>query len=121
MALTSAEIVVLRKPEYAGKSDLTNMIAYAETQLSEDVYGDQYANAVALLTLHYFAKQSPSASNAPGSVTSETEGRLSRSFDSSSGSPYPMDWSTTTWGQELIQKTLSRVFMPTNRMIPNHG
>lgn len=116
MALTSAQIVALRNATYGAKTDLADMIAYAETQLSECTYGDQYANAVALLTMHFYAKQG--GGDAPGAVTSETEGRLSRSFDASKGSAYQSDWSTTKWGQELIQLTQSLVFFPRNRMMP---
>lgn len=116
MALTSAQIVALRSPTYGAKSDLADMIAYAEGQLSEDVFGDQYANAVALLTMHFYAKQA--TGDAPGAVTSETEGRLSRSFDASKGAVYDSDWSTTKWGQELLQLTQSLVFFPRNRMMP---
>ncbi len=118
MALTSAQIVALREPTYGAKSDLADMIAYAETQLSEDTYGDQYANAVALLTMHFYAKQVSKTGDAAGAVTSETEGRLSRSFDASKGSVYASDWSTTKWGQELLQLTQSVVFFPRNRMMP---
>jgi hypothetical protein len=115
MALTSEQIVQLRNPTYGAKSDLSDMVDYAETQLSEDAYGDQYANAVALLTMHYYAKQS--GGDAPGSVVSETEGRLSRSFDSTAGTNRKTDWATTKWGQELIELTESLHFFPRNRMM----
>lgn len=116
MALTSGQIVALRNATYGAKSDLADMISYAETQLCEDVYGDQYANAVALLTMHFYAKQS--GGDAAGAVTSETEGRLSRSFDANKGSNENIDWATTKWGQELISLTRSRTFFPRNRMMP---
>ncbi len=119
MALTSAEIVQLRNPTYGAKSDLNDMIAYAEKQLSENTYGDQYENAVALLTMHYYAKQGDGSTsgNAPGSLTSASEGRLSVSYDSSAGTHRQMDWATTRWGQELIELTESLVFGPRNRMM----
>jgi alpha-L-fucosidase len=113
MAQTAEQIVALRNPTYGAKSDLSDMVDYAETQLSECTYGDQYANAVALLTMHYYAKQS--GGDAPGSVTAETEGRLSRSFDSSKGTDRNNDWATTKWGQELIHLTDSVVVYFRNR------
>jgi hypothetical protein len=119
MALTSAQIVALRSPTYGAKSDLADMISYAETQLDEVVFGDQFANAVALLTMHFYAKQG--GGDAPGAVTAEAEGRLSRSFDSSKGSTDQTDWATTKWGQELLQLTRSLVFFPQNRSMPGHG
>jgi hypothetical protein len=119
MSLTAAEIVTLRNPVYGAKSDLATMISYAETQLSESAFCDQYNNAVALLTMHFYAKQN--TGDAPGAVSSETEGRLSRSFDVSKGSDYNTDWATTKWGQELIQLALSCNFLPRNRMMPAAG
>ena len=119
MSLTAAEIVTLRNSTYGAKTDLATMISYAETQLSEPAYGDQYNNAVALLTMHFYAKQN--SGDAPGAVSAETEGRLSRSFDTSKGSDYNTDWATTKWGQELIQLTLSLNFLPRTRMMPATG
>jgi hypothetical protein len=119
MSLTAAQIVTLRNATYGAKSDLTSMISYAETRLSSEVYGDKYNDAVALLTMHFYAKQN--SGDAPGAVSSETEGRLSRSFDTSKGSNHNSDWATTKWGQELIDLTLSCNFMPRNRMMPATG
>jgi hypothetical protein len=119
MSLTAAQIVGLRNATYGAKSDLATMISYAETQLSAAVYGDQYNNAVALLTMHFYAKQN--SGDAPGAVSAETEGRLSRSFDTSKGSDHNNDWATTKWGQELIHLTQTLTFGPRNRMMPATG
>lgn len=119
MALTSAQIVALRSSVYGAKSNLADMISYAETQLDGGVFGDQYANAVALLAMHFYAKQG--GGDAPGAVVSEAEGRLSRSFDATKGSTDQTDWGTTKWGQELLALTRSLVFFPRTRGMPADG
>jgi hypothetical protein len=115
MALTSAQYVVLRKPSLSGDSRLTDMIDLAETKLSEDVYGTQYAYAVALLTLHLY--EMGTRDGAAGDITSETEGALSRSYGQSALSSSDNWWSATGWGQELINLTRSLIVFPRNRMM----
>jgi hypothetical protein len=116
MSMTSAQIVVLRNPSLSGDSRLDDMISLAETKLSSSFYGDCYAEAVALLVLHWYAKES--RGGAAGSVASETEGRLSRSFATDVGSSGGSDWSTTSWGQELETLTNSIGITVRNRMVP---
>ena len=107
MALTAAQIVVLRRPSLAGDSRLTSMLELAEMELSEDLFEDLYAKAVALLALHYYAKDERGPGGAAGAITSESEGQLSRSYASpvGAGGVTAHDWESTTWGQELLALT----------------
>jgi hypothetical protein len=115
---TAAEIVVLRNPALSGDSRLSDMIELSKLELSEDVYGDQYENAVALLTLHKYAIGSRGGGGPAGAIASEAEGRLSRSFNSSGGTHRQIEWASTSWGQELIQLTESLVVFFRNRRYP---
>lgn len=107
---TAAEIVVLRDPSKTSDSRLTDMVAYARSLLDEDCWCDEFETAVALLTLHLYAKQTQSTGGGP--LTSETEGRLSRSYGASGSST---DWGTTGWGRELEELQKSCVVFPRNR------
>ena len=112
MAQTITEIVVLRNAALSGDSRLTGMIELAETRLSSDTYGDNYNEAVALLVLHNYAVNDRGGSG--GSITSEKEGQLSRSFGAAASSG-ALD--ATSWGQELTRLTRSITFNPRTRMM----
>jgi len=110
--MTITEIITLRSAAVAAKTDLALMIELAETRLSEDTFGDNYEEAVALLVLHYYAIND--RGGAGGQVTSESEGQLSRSFGVAASKSL---WASTSWGQELIQLTSSLHLLPRNRMM----
>ena len=112
--MTSAQIVVLRNAALSGDSRLSGMISLAQEQLCQDAFGDDYDYAVALLVLHWYAKESRGGN--AGAVASETEGRLSRSFDAAQGGKSGDDLSTTHWGQELQALCKGSFFLPRNRM-----
>jgi hypothetical protein len=112
MALTIEEIIALRSATVAAKADLAQMIELAESQLKECTFGDQYNNAVALLVLHLYAINDRNGSG--GSIRSEKEGQLARSFGSVDSS---LAWASTSWGQELIQLVQSLNLLPRTRMM----
>ncbi len=112
MAQTITEIVVLLDPTKSGDSRLTAMIELAELNLSEDVFGDHYNQAVALLVLHLYEMSSRTGSG--GAITSEKEGQLSRSFAAVASA---IAWGSTSWGQELIHLTQSLNVFPRTRMM----
>ncbi len=108
MALTAAQIVVLRRPALTGDLRMTSMLELAALSLSETVFGtDHYQVALALLVLHLYAKDDRGGGGAPGAITSETEGGLSRSYSGPVGAAgmTAHDWESTTWGQELLALT----------------
>lgn len=113
MALTTAQIIPLRSAVVAAKGDLATMIEYAEEQLNEECYGDDYANAVALLVLHLYAVNDRGGAGGP--ITSEKEGQLSRSFGATASAA---SWGDTSWGRELQTLSRSINFGPRNRMMP---
>ena len=113
MALTVTQIVTLRSAVVGAKADLASMIELAETRLSEDTFGDSYNEAVALLVLHMYAVND--RGGAGGALASETEGQLSRSFAAAAS---PSAWTSTSWGQELIELTKGLHLFPRTRMMP---
>ena len=113
MALTTTQIITVRSAVVAAKSDLTTMIEYAQEQLSETCWGDAYANAVALLTLHLYEVNDRGGSG--GSITSEREGQLARSFGATASAS---SWGDTSWGRELQTLARGRNFGPRTRMMP---
>lgn len=112
MAQTITEIVTLRSAVVGAKADLDDMIELAETRLTTDTFGDNYNEAVALLVLHMYEVND--RGGAGGSVTSEKEGQLSRSFGAAASSG-ALD--STSWGQELNRLTKSLTFFPRTRMM----
>ena len=72
MALTTLQIIEVRSPVIFGQSAINTMIEYAEEQLDETCWGDKYANAVALLTMHNYTVDSRGGAGGP--VTSEKDG-----------------------------------------------
>jgi len=94
--LTASEIIALRSPDDATHANLEDFIEQAEELTLESVYGDQYNLAVALLVLHWLAKED--SGGAAGPITSEKEGDLSRAYSVSAS---PDDLDSTGWGKEL--------------------
>ena len=112
MALTTLQIIEVRSAVIFGQSNINAMIAYAEEQLDEACWGDKYANAVALLTMHNYTVDSRGGAGGP--VTSEKEGQLSRSFAATASAS---SYGSTSWGQELQTLSRSINFGPRNRMM----
>lgn len=108
MAIDTAQAIIeSRAPQYIGDARLTDFIALA-TQLTAECYGDQLPYAIALRALHMLAMadRGSSVTGAAGTIASEKEGQLARSYGGSSSksideNKYP-DLSQTSWGRELI-------------------
>lgn len=123
---TAAAYIVMRRPSLSGDTRTPDLIAFAEEKLSEDLFDDRFFEAVGLLVLHMVemsesddanSKAGGNRGGAGGVVTSETEGRLSRTYDISKLTGYVSEWNTTSWGIELTQLTASRQFGMRNRMM----
>jgi len=99
MAFTASTIVVLLDPSKTGDSRLADMIAYATEILDESVFGADYQQAIAYLTLHLYAMGTRGTTAAGGPIASEAEGALSRSYGIGMSSD---TWSMTSWGQMLL-------------------
>lgn len=114
MALTTQQIIAARNPVlFALTTTMDSLIVDSEEQLDEAVYGDKYARAVALLTMHNYQKDQQAWGAGP--ITSEGEGRLSRSYG---GGASDEDWMSTRWGKELWELTAQCTGgMYTNRMM----
>ncbi|MCK4522316.1 MAG: hypothetical protein KAU20_07125, partial [Nanoarchaeota archaeon] len=54
---TAKQIIVLRAPAYETEPRLDDLIALAELELSQPVFGDKYNTAVALKVLHMLTKE----------------------------------------------------------------
>jgi hypothetical protein len=121
---TAAAYILMRRPSLSGDTRTPDLILFCEDKLSEAWFGDRYFEAVGLLVLHMI-EMSESATNQAGgnrggtggAVTSESEGRLSRSYDLSKLTGYASSWNTTSWGVELTQLSASRSFAARNRMM----
>jgi hypothetical protein len=111
---TASDIITLRAPSltFTPASRKDDLIGLARTKLNATAYGDQIECAVALLVLHWSEMENRTGSGGP--VSSETEGRLSRSFAVAASSD---DWGSTAWGQELQSLTNSVTFGPRTRMM----
>lgn len=110
--MTPQQIVEARAPEFEGYPRLASLIALAEQQTGQD-WGNSRNMAVALLVLHWITMST--RAGAPGPVTSETEGQLSRSYG----------WSgeygalaSTAWGLELMGLRKQTFVGFGNRMFP---
>jgi hypothetical protein len=97
--MTPLQIVEARAPEYEGHPRIETLLQLAEAQTANTTaWGGQRNTAVALLVLHWLAMQERGVGGAPGPVTSESEGSVSRSYGWS-GKYGAL--STTSWGLEL--------------------
>lgn len=123
---TAAAYVVMRRPSLSGDTRVPDLIDFCDDKLSESHYGDRFFEAVGLLTLHMIEMSESDIANtiaggnrhgAGGVVTSESEGRLSRSYDIKGLTGYVGEWNTTSWGIELTQLTASRGFAARTRLM----
>ena len=120
---TPQAIVILRVPAYDGDPRLDDYEHLADMQTGT-VYGDCRNLAVALMMLHYMTLDdsrgaTPGSGSSTGSVKSEKEGDLAKSYGATSSSvsdKYP-DLSQTIYGLELIELRNRKIFNPRNRML----
>jgi hypothetical protein len=122
--LSVKEIIALRAPQYSASSRLDGLITLS-TQLTGGGYGDNLTLAIALRVMHVLTKEkmaggtdiNTGTQNA-GTITSETEGQLSRSYAQSQLTTDKFgDLSSTTFGLELIDLAKSSFMGYRNRMI----
>jgi hypothetical protein len=104
MTTTAATVKALPSGEFSAIADATidAYIARAKLRLSTSSYGALYEDAVLYLTAHLLSLDTSGTGAAPGQVTSESAGSMSRSYatptnNSSSG------LTATHWGRTLIQ------------------
>jgi hypothetical protein len=133
--MTPLQIIALRAPQWASDPRLTSTPSLLDlaTQQTGNVFtGADRDLAIALRVLHYLALEamrngtpgvgSSSGVGIAGSLSSETEGQLSKSFSNNSKSA--QRWgalSTTVYGQELIELTRSVTFGPRTRAMDTSG
>jgi hypothetical protein len=115
---TATDIITLRAPAlaiaYAAR--IPDLILLA-TQQTGDIFGTQKQTAIAYLVLHWLALEQRGASGAPGPITNEAEGDLSRGYGTS-GTGISGDLGSTSWGLELKRLRDSTIFAARNRMMP---
>lgn len=113
---TPQEIIILRAPQYTGEPRLDDLVTLATAQTG-NVYGTHKNLAIALLVLHWLTMEKQGGTS--GSIKSEKEGDLARSYGTSISisQRYP-DLSQTSWGMELIRLRKSLILGPRNRTIP---
>lgn len=127
MAITTVSgIVAVKAPGYESDPRLSDLEDLAAFHLSKDVFSEKYNYAVALLICHWLSMEaitggssSGAGSGIGGSITSEKEGQLARSFGYVSVNSPGADsyYSKTIYGQELLQLFRSCVILPMNRCI----
>lgn len=98
--MSPLQILEARAPKYEGLPRMADLLALAEAQTGT-IYGTNRNLAVALLILHWLAKED--SGSAPGAVTSESEGGVSRAYSTPTPSPgQDGDLSSTSWGMEIL-------------------
>lgn len=116
---TPLQIITLRAPDFATEPNVNDLITQAALEVSESEYGDLKNKAIALIVMHWIAldKRDPGGSGVSGSIKSEKEGDLARSYGSSGstdGDPY---YSQTTWGLEFLRLQEQSFMKPRNRFV----
>lgn len=115
MASTAAEIITLRDSVKGSDARIPEFVELAQLELSASVYGGNYQKALALLVLHWMAKEG--TDRAAGAVISEREGDLQRAYAAPRAGTLLDDLDSTSWGQELKRLTKSLTFPSMNRMM----
>jgi hypothetical protein len=134
MAFSALQTIQLRASQWSTDPRLVSLIALAKQGLSQTICGDRYGEAVGLKVLHWLAKEaaaggdpgtgSSSGSGSTGMLIGEREGQLSRSyakpFSGSSGNGISAgieDFTTTSYGRELIALLKQVTFSARNRTV----
>lgn len=116
------EIIEARAPEYLNHTSIDVFIELATNKTNESVMGINYNEAIALRTMHTLALSDRSkggGSSPSGSIKSEKEGMLSRSYgsNSSNSSNSNSNLAQTSWGVELMDLQESSIIPFTNKMM----
>lgn len=123
-------ITTVLAPQYAADPRIPDLIALAELETST-CYGDKYNYAVALRVCHELALDdlrggsgdgTDSGSGEAGSITSEKEGDLARSYGKvGSGSSSGSALSQTRWGLKLIGLQNGHFMLPRTSIVSECG
>jgi len=120
---TAAGIIAIRAPQWGSDPRISDMIELATMQTG-DCFGDRKQLAIALRVLHMFAKEAIGGGNpgtgttggsgVAGSVRSEKEGDLARSYglSASASNKNSSDLTSTAFGLELLELIDSTFFLP---------
>lgn len=116
---TPLQIITLRAPAFALEANITGLISEATKEVGSEYCSDLKNKAIALLTMHWIALSKKDATgNTTGSITSEKEGQLSRTYGGMSNSsgidPY---LALTSWGIELYNLQRKCFVLPRNRFV----
>ncbi len=99
--MTALETLLALDPCRKASAPIFTLLSMADAQTGT-IYGTFRTQAVALLTLHWLALQERGRGAAPGAITAESEGDLSRSYAAvASANGSDVSLSSTSWGLEL--------------------
>ena len=114
---TPLQIITIRAPAFASEPNINDLIAQAELEVGQ-CQGDLRNKAVALIVMHWIAlsKRDPTG-NSSGTIKSEKEGDLARSYGSVSTKETDNYYGQTTWGLEYLRLLDSTMILPRNRMV----
>lgn len=118
---TVEEYIDARSTFDSSDSDVQTLIIMAELQIGNEYCSDDMRNqAVALLVMHWLTLPKDSAGNSStvGSIKSEKEGDLARSYGFA-GSISVKDpfYAQTSYGLELLQLNRQCFIIPRNRFV----
>jgi hypothetical protein len=125
MSLSAKQIIAIRAPQHSADTRLDDFIELAEMQTST-CFGDRYELAVALRVLHLLTLEDMRGGSATdtgiaiaGTITSESEGQLSRSYGSTAQDAAQKynSLSCTAYGLELVELIESTMFKPRTRIM----
>ena len=116
---TPLQIITLRAPDFATEPNIDDLIAQAGLEVSDTCFGDLKNKAIALIVMHWIAlsKRDPGGTGVSGSIKSEKEGDLARSYGSSSNTEVDPYYGQTTWGLEYLRLLSQSIIGPRNRFI----
>lgn len=117
---TPLEIITIRAPTFALESNINDLIAEAELEVSESEYNTANLRnkAIALIVMHWVAlNKRDSTGGTAGVIKSEKEGDLSRSFSVNNSDDIDSYYSQTTWGLEFLRLQQQCFFKPRNRFV----
>lgn len=117
---TVAQYISVRSSFDPNDPDVQTLIAMAEEEVANNFCNETTRNkAVALVVMHWLSlpKDDSGNNSVTGSVKSEKEGRLSRTFGFHGKVDFTNNayWSQTSYGLELLTLQNSCFIKPTNR------
>lgn len=119
---TPLEIITLRGPSsFAADPNIDDLIAEATLEVSETAYNttEMMNKAIALIVMHWLALSArDSTGAAAGSIKSEKEGDLARTYGMSSGT-IDLDafYGQTSWGLEFLRLQAQNIMGVRNRFV----